>query len=107
MSSDGPYGRQGFNANASGYGGASYSQGGGASYSQGGGGGAGGYMAPAYGQQQGGYSYGGDAPSYGYGAGAPMDNFQVGRMSCVSMLKSLFRRFPLVDGIVMGALHGS
>ena len=69
MSSDGPYGRQGFNAKASGHGGASYSQGGGA----------GGYMAPAYGQQQGGYSYGGDAPSYGYGVGAPMDNFQVGR----------------------------
>jgi hypothetical protein len=67
MSSDGPYGRQGFNANASGYGGASYSQGGG-----------GAYMAPSYGQQQqGGYAYGGDAPSYAYGGGSPMDNYQV------------------------------
>lgn len=60
MSSDGPYGRHGFNANAGGYGG-------GASY----GGSAGGYASPSYGGQ----SYGG-AASYsapaaqggGYGA---------------------------------------
>ena len=96
MSSDGPYGRQGFNANASGYGGASYSQGGGS----------GGYMAPGYGQQQGGYSYGGDAPSYGYGAGAPMDNFAVRHVSRVAMIQPMFRFFLLVEVIVMGTLYG-
>ena len=47
MSSEGPYGRHGFNANAGGYGG-------GASY---GGGGGGGYAAPSYGGQ----NYGGAA----------------------------------------------
>jgi len=70
MSSDGPYGRHGFNANAGGYGGASYS-------SQPGGGG---YMAPSYGQGYG--SYGDSAngagayPSYGQ-QGGPMDYNQV------------------------------
>mmetsp|Transcript_24895 Transcript_24895/g.69887 ORF Transcript_24895/g.69887 Transcript_24895/m.69887 type:complete len:99 (-) Transcript_24895:12-308(-) len=56
MSSDGPYGRQGFNANSGGYGGA-----GAQSYAappQGGAGG-GGYAAPSY--SSGGPSYGGAA----------------------------------------------
>ena len=81
MSSDGPYGRHGFNANAGGYGGASYSSQAGAG--GGGGGGGAGYMAPSYGQ-----GYGGGAGSYGdappgsggyagYGQGAPMEYNQV------------------------------
>lgn len=54
MSSEGPYGRQGYNVNAGGYGGGSYSQ------------------APG----SGGYSYGGNgaAPSYGGGYQAPPAN---------------------------------
>mmetsp|Transcript_7028 Transcript_7028/g.10246 ORF Transcript_7028/g.10246 Transcript_7028/m.10246 type:complete len:366 (-) Transcript_7028:157-1254(-) len=56
MSSEGPYGRQGFNANAGGYGG-------GSSYSQPGAG----YAAPSYGQ---GYGAGGASYGGGYGGGA-------------------------------------
>jgi hypothetical protein len=60
MSSEGPYGRQGFQSNPSGYGGT-----GGGSYSQGGG-----YSAPQYGQGYGGASYAAPAPQAGmYGGG--------------------------------------
>ena len=61
MSSEGPYGRQGFQSNPSGYGGT------GGGYSQPG---AGGYSAPQYGQGYGGASYAAPAPQAGmYGGG--------------------------------------
>ena len=78
MSSEGPYGRHGFNANPSGYGG------GGASYSQPPGAGGAGYAAPSYGQPSGQYGASYSAPGSGgyaggqYGQGAPMDYNQVG-----------------------------
>ena len=63
MSSEGPYGRQGFQSNPSGYGGA----GGGASYG-------GGYNAPSYGQGYGGASYAAPTPqAYGGGGGGGGD----------------------------------
>jgi hypothetical protein len=77
MSSEGPYGRQGFQSNPSGYG----SGGGGASYG-GGEGGGGGYSAPQYGGGYGAGSYAAPSPqagSYGgdtyspYGAQIPGD----------------------------------
>lgn len=73
MSSDGAYGRHGFNANASGYGGSSYS-----SQSSGGG-----YAAPSYGGGQGAYGASYSAPgatSYAgaqYGQQPGMESFQV------------------------------
>jgi hypothetical protein len=70
MSSEGPYGRQGFNPNASGYGGgASYSS------SQPGGG----YTAPSYGYG-GGQPYGATYAPQQFGGGSPpggLDTFQV------------------------------
>ena len=69
MSSEGPYGRHGFNANPSGYG----------SYSNPPQGAAGGYAAPSYGGAAGGQGYGGSysapAPASGgsYGGGAAYD----------------------------------
>lgn len=65
MSSEGPYGRQGFNANA-GYGG-------------GGGGGAASYAQPQYGYSAGSQSYGAGAEYSTYGA-SPSPDYQVGSM---------------------------
>ena len=78
MSSEGPYGRHGFNANPSGYGG------GGASYSQPPSAGGPGYAAPSYGQPSGQYGASYSAPGSGgyaggqYGQGTPMEYNQVG-----------------------------
>jgi hypothetical protein len=76
MSTEGPYGRRGYDANAGGYGGGSYSSGPGS----GGYAGYGGSQAPGYG----GASYAYNAPPAGgyggqqYGQGAPIDAYQVG-----------------------------
>jgi len=73
MSSEGPYGRQGYNVNAGGYGGGSYSQAPGS----------GGYSYGGNGQQQPAYGGGYQAPpagSYGgasYGQQPAMDAYQV------------------------------
>lgn len=87
MSSEGPYGRQGFQSNPSGYGGT-----------------AGGYSAPQYGQGYGGASYAAPAPQAGmYGGGGEVDagygggySDQVGTVNLI--ISSSF--------VVIGDFHG-